>query len=489
MNSISSETKTALDRLEVRVWRRIRSDGLLSAGQTVLVACSGGADSTFLTLVMQRLAQHMGLTCVVAHVDHGLRSDSGKDAQWVREFARGLGLECLVERVAVEGAGEEAARNARLSALERLADRVGADVVALGHHADDQAETILMRMIRGTGFRGLAAMASRRGRFVRPLLDLRRDEIEAALADSGTRFVEDATNVSSDFFRNRVRAEMLPWMRGENPAIVESLAGLARNVRADLDAFDAAMEIVSKHWVVEEVGPDGRIGSRILPELWEKLGPGGLWWAVRKAHARATMGRPSVGQLERVHLMDLFEGLARGFDGRSRRFMVPGGVMALQGGWGLTVVPGDWLDDPAVGPWAVAKTGRWRLGTTGWVVVVGEDASRRMVSQRQFFRTRHPGDQIMLGHHHKKVQDLFVDRGVPAPLRDRLPLLADDHGLVAWVPDLHGENEKVTLWAEIGSLEAVLAALFDWDHREQEFFDLSVAPRYATKTPGSSKTS
>jgi len=487
MNSISSETGTALKRLEGRVWRRILRDGLLSHGQTVLVACSGGSDSTFLTIVLHRLAWRLDLTCVVAHVDHGLRSDSAQDARWVCEFAHGLGLDCLVERVVVVGSGEDAARKARLCALEGLADRVGADVVALGHHADDQAETVLMRMVRGTGLRGLAAMAPRRGRFVRPLLDLRRGEIETALSESRIGFVEDATNASSRFFRNRVRGELIDWMRRENPAVVQGLSGLARNIRADLEAFDAAMEIVSESWVIEEVGPDGLTGTRVARELWERLGAGGIWWAIRRAHAAATVGRRSVGQLERVHVAGLLDGLSRGFDGPSRRFSLPGGVTILLGKWGLTVVPGDWLDEPAKGSWTVTGPGRWRLDMTGWIVDVG--ASRALEGRGLFFRTRRPGDRVSLRGHHRKLQDLLVDSGVPAPLRNRLPLVVGRDGIVEWVPHLHGNDGTVTLWAIRGSLDAVLSALFDWDHGKEEFFDLSVAPQYATKTPGSAKTS
>ena len=233
----------------------IRRHGLLRGGETVLAAVSGGADSVALADVLAALHPELGLTVHVLHVHHGLRPEADADAESVRALCERLGLPFHLERVRVRRPGpgeagaaweglEAEARRARYAAFRARAAALGASRVATGHTADDQAETVIMRLLAGAGPRGLAGIAPARGLYVRPLLEARRADVLAHLAARGLAWVEDASNRDPAFLRNRIRHDVLPFLAERlDPDVVASLcrgAAAARGVVADLERRAAA---------------------------------------------------------------------------------------------------------------------------------------------------------------------------------------------------------------------------------------------------------
>jgi tRNA(Ile)-lysidine synthase len=226
----------------------VRSDiAGLPAGSTVLAACSGGADSLALAAALAFEAPRAGrsLRAGGVTVDHGLQPGSAQRAESVGRQLKELGLD-LVECVAVEvggdGGPEAAARAARYAALDAIAERTGAAAVLLGHTLDDQAETVLLGLARGSGTRSLAGMAGVSGpggRYRRPLLGLTRAITAAACADLGLPVWDDPHNADRSFARVRVRSSVLPVLEAElGPGVAEALARTAQLARADADALD-----------------------------------------------------------------------------------------------------------------------------------------------------------------------------------------------------------------------------------------------------------
>ena len=218
---------------------------MLAGGEHVLIATSGGADSTALLSLLSQLAPAWSLRLSALHVDHRLRSDSGRDAEHVQALGARLGVPVDVARVTVSGRGslEAAARQARYDALEAHANRIGADRIAVGHTADDQAETVLMRLLEGAGLRGLAGIPPTRGRIIRPLLDLRRHALVAHLHAVGLDWVDDPTNGDLKFLRNRIRHEVLPLLAaahdGDLPATLARVGAEARRATGTLERMAA----------------------------------------------------------------------------------------------------------------------------------------------------------------------------------------------------------------------------------------------------------
>ena len=201
-----------------QIRRSIRRHNLLPSGSRVLVGLSGGSDSVALTLLLQELSRHGGFVVAgLAHLNHQIRPDAAKDEAFCRQFATRCRLPIIVESVDVPGYAaaqrlslEDAARRVRYDFLGRAAGQVGADVVAVGHTEDDQAETFILKLARGAGLTGLGAIYPRRDAVVRPLIDVARAELRDYLHQRGESWVEDDTNADLGNPRNRVRHRVLP---------------------------------------------------------------------------------------------------------------------------------------------------------------------------------------------------------------------------------------------------------------------------------------
>ena len=240
--------------LHERVLRLIRRERLVPPGARVAAALSGGADSVALTLLLRELAEPAGFVLAGAvHLNHRLRPAADADERFCRELAASLALPIDVERVDVGQTArsarislEDAGHRERYAFFARAAARLRAGRVATGHHRDDQAETCLMRLIRGAGPDGLAGIRPRAGCVIRPLLHVPRAELRAWLAGRGQPFREDETNRDPAFTRNRVRHELLPFLEARfSPSITGVLARTAEIVRGDAEWMEAEVDAVA----------------------------------------------------------------------------------------------------------------------------------------------------------------------------------------------------------------------------------------------------
>jgi tRNA(Ile)-lysidine synthase len=299
------EVERAAERLELR-------------GHTVLVAASGGLDSTVLADAMVRVG---AFEIAIGHVNHGLRgAESEGDEHAVAELAARLGVPFAAERVDPHALREgtssrdrptlqEAARALRYAALERIAQQLGAGRIATAHHADDQAETVLLRLFRGTGPDGLGGIPERSpdGRIVRPLLRLSRADLERYAAARVLTWREDSSNAETDYARNRLRAALPALARDFNPRLLRAIADLAEAQRRDTEWIRA--------WVQREA--DARFIAegawlRIDAKDWRALPEALTRRLAREALVRAGAAR----HVERVHLERVSRFLAEGSAGR-----------------------------------------------------------------------------------------------------------------------------------------------------------------------------
>ncbi len=295
------------------VRRSVRERGLLRSGDHVLVACSGGPDSSALLHVLHGLRNELGVTLCAASIDHGLRLESAQEVEKVRAFCSALGVPFDASRVEVPREAESiqaSARELRYAALHEIASARSASAIAVGHTQDDQAETILARLLRGAGLRGLSGIEPRRADgVVRPLIDCRRPAVLAYAQTHEVPFVRDPSNHQYSFERVRIRHEVMPVLELEDPRIVEHLCALgdeAAELNAHLNAQtpplpDSGLRSVPRQMVADLVAPV-RVrwlrawieretgltpGRRHLTELGRLLtGPGevllGSGWAVRR---------------------------------------------------------------------------------------------------------------------------------------------------------------------------------------------------------------
>ena len=305
--------------IEAIVRRTLVERALIERGDHVLVACSGGPDSTALLDVLHRLRNDLGITLVAGSIDHGLRHESAAEVAAVGEFAESLGVPFHAARVELaksEPSLQARARVERYASLQRIADRVGAARIAVGHTQDDQAETVLSRVLRGSGLRGLAGIEPRRAdRVIRPLIDCSRADVRSHAEWRRLPFFEDPSNRQMSFERSRIRHNLLPRLLHEDPQVVAHLAALA----------DQAAEINA--WI-EGLLPDlpskGELRTAISPLLAEPPPVRALW-------LQRWIRRETGIDVHRPHLMEI----GRLLQGR--------GEVLLGAGWSIRPESGDLL--------------------------------------------------------------------------------------------------------------------------------------------------
>ena len=213
----------------------VKKYDMLNAGDRVIIGLSGGADSVCLLYFLLEKKRELGLELFAVHINHRLRGeDADADAEFCDEICATVGIEIeIVEMNAAEFAKnkrlsiEEAGRELRYKAFNDAAVRFGANKIAVAHNVDDNAETVLLRLIRGTGIAGLGGIPAVNGKIIRPLIEVSRNEIEKHLLDNNISWVTDVTNLDNEFTRNRVRNQLIPALRGFNPSITPTLNRLA----------------------------------------------------------------------------------------------------------------------------------------------------------------------------------------------------------------------------------------------------------------------
>lgn len=439
--------------LQDRVLASIRGERLVAPGGRVVAALSGGADSVALTLLLREIAPAGEFVLAgVVHLNHRLRAAAAADEHFCRELAARLSLPIEVEHADVRGAAaregvsiEAAGHQARYALFERVAGAGRDGRVATAHTRDDQAETYLMRLIRGAGPTGLAGIRPRSGRVVRPLLQVSRRELRAYLAARGQTFREDETNRDPAVTRNRVRHELIPLLEARfSPSIVDALARGAAIARADAAWIEAAVDAAAGTIVTagaEEVTVDAAALRREPPALARRLA----------RRALEHVGRRRVG-FDHVERFLALAGAA-GSGGGGADF--PGCRVERRGPL-LVVRPARRRGAPrgAVTPfrYELRVPGRVRVPEAGLEIAAEQAAAgaasgrlaargdtvavaARGLSLPLVVRNWQPGDALrplgMRGR--KKLQDLFVDRKVERRARQRVPLVADSARRILWV--------------------------------------------------------
>lgn len=419
-----------------------RRHGLFGPHEVLLVGCSGGADSLALTHALQALAAERTWRVAAAYVHHGLRPEADREAARLGELMQAWGVPFRVARVDVGQEArrtgrspEEAARDARYGALNAIAAELGATALVLGHHADDQIETVLLRLTKGSALPGLLGIPVMRRqaqgpRIVRPLLALPRAEIEAYLHRHGLSWFEDSTNQLEAIPRNRLRHQVVPVLKALNPALPQTMAANLEVLAAEnewlAEATRAAFEPLIRH---DEPGL----------VAWDEAGFGSLHVALqRRALAMA---------YERVM------GSRRGLTTERIERMRQADLKALDLGGGLRVIAAHgrrWLAAPFDPPPPVpAEPGhtvaRWGVGLA-WTPpervagtgpdVVYFDADR--LEGPLEWRTARPDRDRFAPWGHRQAHSLerfLAKERIPAPLRERLVVLATGEE-VLWVVGL-----------------------------------------------------
>ena len=393
----------------------------------IIVGLSGGADSVALLHVLCSLKEEFGWNMTAVHIHHGLRGkEADGDAAFAEEFCAKLGVPCLVRRYDVKAEAkarklgeEETGRLLRYAAFQEIAGEDG--YIAVAHHKRDQAETMLMRLCRGTGLKGLTGMSPVREKICRPLLRCSREEIEQYCRENGLMWREDATNQEETYTRNKLRLRVLPLLEEINPKTVEHMAETAELLSVEEDFLEQQAAACYKK--VKGDGPKGAVHLK-RKEL-QALHPAMRKRVLRKAMAAFLQTDLSQAQIEAL------EDLLEKETGKSRDFLE--GVHAENRydllvltmkkekteGYQYALPLGERVFVPETGLNFTAWTGEKRE-------LLSEDTKCfdfDKIHGELFCRSRKTGDVISLKNGRKKIKDLFIDEKIPRNERATFPLI------------------------------------------------------------------
>jgi tRNA(Ile)-lysidine synthase len=406
----------------------------------VQVALSGGADSVALLHLLRFAARERGITVSAAHFDHAMRPDSERDARWVAGLCRAWDVALVTGRSPRTLRTEAEARDARYAFLRDARERTGAEWTATAHHADDQAETVLFRVLRGTGIAGLAGIAPVDGarRLVRPLLPFWRAEIRRYAREQRLRWREDPTNAGTDPARNRIRLQLLPLVeRTIAPGARRGLVRLAGLAREDEAAWEALLRGQTEAVATEEEGAvvlvrerlagyDSAVAARLLRGLLRRLGAIPDRDGTRSA-LRFIGTAPSGREMTLPGGIRITTEFGTARIERTGAPPLPDLPLAIDGprGTGTCRIGGR---ERLVRWWTSAGTAE----EGGCSVTLAADE----VEMPLLLRGRLPGDRARTPAGGRTLKRLFNDRRVRRSARARVPVLADARGRVVWVAGL-----------------------------------------------------
>jgi len=429
-----------------RVTETVRRYSMLSPGDIVLIALSGGADSVCLTIILDKLRNNFNLSLSAIYINHGLRPHEAREEElFCRALCERLGVVFYNESIDVRRYAEakrlnlqEAAREVRYQILHDYARRINARRIAVGHNADDQVETVLMRLIRGTGRKGLCGIPPVRGKIIRPLIEIERNDIEDFLnsQEPPVGFMVDSSNTKTDYLRNWIRIKIIPELKRQNPSLVE---GISRSsiIIAEEDAYldtivsRSMLRLVSRRdddsielFLVPLEGTDRPILRRVLMKaIGELILPRGISF---------------------IHIEDIIRLIKEGKSGDM--VMLPHGLKAIKKYSTLLISIRDKVE---ILPRLLHLHDELYLNEVNAVIkatpssVMDKDADgkRKAVFDLDTLtlplkvRKRMEGDYLYpsgMGGRKKKLQDLFVDEKIPQVERDSIPILVSGNDII-WV--------------------------------------------------------
>lgn len=444
--------------MKKKILKTIKVNNLISPGMTLIAAISGGPDSMAMLDAVLELTRDWGVKIHVAHFNHMFRGEEAEEeATFVANTAKKMGLNCTVEALDVplflQETGlspEEGARSLRYNFLERVRDKVKGDYIMTAHHANDQAETLLLHLLRGTGTEGLAAISSREGNLIRPMLGVTKEEIIAYCQERDLEFRLDPSNNEEIYTRNKVRLNLIPHLKQFNPQIIHSLVKTADICRGENDFLNQItgdmMDKINIMVREKQVSVNYREIKKLHPALQRRL--------IRQVVDNFT---GSQGYLSFDHTEEVL-GLKPG-----KELYLPGPIYAWKKESNLIFskeklpdqqfkimapvclqVPGvTWV--PELNIRIISEIVNWtdyRFSEERDVKIFNLDILQRPI----MVRNRNPGDyfrpQGMKGR--KKLKDFFIDEKIAVDRRDKIPLIFSGEEIIWVVGYRTGVETKVT---------------------------------------------
>ena len=411
-----------------KVKKFIKEKNLIKTGNKLVVGVSGGADSVYLLLVLESLKEEMNLEIIAVHINHMIRKEAVDDQRFVEELCGKLSVSCKTFEVDVHNIAqrekmslEEAGRKVRYDVFFKMMKKYKADKIAIAHHQNDQAETFLYRMARGTGIYGAAAMKEEDGKLIRPLLCMKKQEIVNELTKMGQGWVEDASNQDDTFARNQIRNQIIPRLEQINDQAVEHIGLFCEDIQEVTTYLTKQIEDALNRCTKSiENGCEIDCEKLFIENPW-------IQKQILKKVLEGTAGKRK--DLERRHINDL---LSLAQQGTGRRISLPYQVTAEKNYQYIRLYKGNISDKQE-------KKGTISCEEVTDLANIVENDFTKIIDYDRIetgvqLRCRKPGDFFTFGKDQKRksLSRYFIDEKIPRQLREEIPLVADGSHIV-WI--------------------------------------------------------
>lgn len=454
-----------------KIKNTIERYNMISEGDSIIVGLSGGPDSVCLLHVLSGLRESMGIKVYAAHLNHQIRGiEAHRDALYVSELCRKEDIPCFIKSVDVPSycrdngySLEEGARKVRYDMFFEIKKNIGANKIAIGHNMNDQAETVLMRLMRGTGLQGLRGIEyTREDGIIRPLLDVERSEIEAYCEEHSLDPKIDKTNLESIYSRNRIRLELIPYMKEHfNPGVIESVVRMSNSLKNDGDYIDSEAEKIYRD--ISEKTNDGiEISVPECTELHQAILSRVIRYSIRDV-----LGDTNFVDMKHIYdVEELFE------DSKNNKMLnLPRGLFVYRKDDVVIFTMNEIKYEDVEYSHNIPKNGFVKVKETGLIIETKQMSMSRFKGMKKDpesicvdadkiegeikVRNRQAGDKIKLKAGSKKLKDLFIDLKIPREMRSRIPVIEDENGIIAagtyrtgenYIPDLNTKEVlKITI--------------------------------------------
>lgn len=429
------------------VLETVKKNNLIEENDSIVVALSGGPDSVCMLHILYRMSKEMNLKIYAAHLNHQIRGlDAYIDSLYVMRLCENLGIPCFIKAIDVPKycddnklGLEDGARKLRYSIFQEIKDKVGANKIAIGHNKNDQAETVLMRIMRGTGLQGLRGIEYKReGGIIRPILDISRDRIEKYCEENDLSPRIDGTNLEAIYSRNKIRLEILPYMQREfNENVVGSIVRMSQNIKVDSDYIDIQAE-KSYEDTCQKYEDGVYIFVDLIKEIHEAISSRIIIKAIKEVLGDANL-------IDRVHIEDVLKLAEENKTGK--KINLPRGLFAYRFNdyilislkeisyenieYEYEIIPGEEIYLKELGKTFKSK-----------VVEVADFDAEKLDEGTQYIdfgkingnlklRNRHQGDKIILRGGTKKIKELFIGMKIPREDRSFVPLLTNGENIIS----------------------------------------------------------
>lgn len=437
----------------------IKKYNLIEKGDKIVLGLSGGPDSVCLLHILNRLKEVLDIEIYAAHLNHQIRGmEAQKDALYISQLCESLGITFFVKSINVPKyckenklSLEEGARKLRYEMFFEIKEKINANKIAIAHNMNDQVETILMRMMRGTGLQGLKGIDYIRDDvIIRPILEIERTEIEAYCEEYKLNPRIDATNLENIYTRNKIRLDLIPYMKNNfNSNVIESIARMGNNLKNDNDFIE---EIAFKKF--KEVAFINGYNLEIKLEKYINLHRA-LKVRIIRNGIKYVLG--DINFIDQKHIEDILELEAK--NKIDKKIVLPRGLFVYRQKDKLVFTTKEIVFKEVKFSYKVPKNGFVKINEanilieTETMTINRYKALKRDKSLKWFdynkieggivVRSREPGDKIKLSMGNKKLKELFIDLKIPKEERDKVPVLQDDNGILCVGSFRNSEEYKV----------------------------------------------